>query len=168
MGVLLEPAEQAWTIGWHRDMIHNRADLNADEDRWRVVLHPRMFSQLNAALYDDHSLWVVPGSHLRRDTPEEWVVGTAGPGLTDGMSSLERELACLAHVRRMPGATPVSLYAGDVAYYRATAWHVGSYVPYVKRATLHDAFWGPEDRAWRAEQRRIYEQQAAAAVPAGR
>ena len=124
MGVLLEPAEQAWTTGWHRDVIHNRSESNADEDRWRAVLNPRMFSQLNGALYDDHSLWVVPGSHRRRDSPREWATGTAGPGLSDGLSAPERERACLAHVRRMPGGTPVGLFAGDVALYRATGWHV--------------------------------------------
>jgi hypothetical protein len=168
MGVLLEPAEQAWTTGWHRDAIHNRPELNADEELWRAVLNPRMFSQLNGALYDDHSLWVVPGSHRRRDTPQEWAIGTAGPGLPDRLSAPERERACLAHARRMPGAAPVGLFAGDVALYRATGWHVGTYVPYVKRATLHDAFFGPEDRAWRERPRRGHEQRVAAPPPAGR
>jgi hypothetical protein len=162
MGVLLEPAGQAWTTGWHRDTIHNRPERSADEELWRAVLNPRLFSQLNGALYDDHSLWAVPGSHRRRDTAEEWAIGTAGPELSDAMAAPERERACLAHVRRMPGATPVGLYAGDVALYRATGWHVGTYVPYVKRATLHDAFFGPEDRAWREQQRRARESPAPA------
>ena len=50
----------------------------------------------------------------------------------------------------MPGAVPVPLFAGDVAFYRACGWHIGNYVPYTRRATLHDGYYGPDDLAWQA------------------
>ena len=49
---------------------------------------------------------------------------------------------------------PVPLFAGDVAFYRACQWHLGTYTPYAKRATLHDGFYGPKDHAWRVDVRR--------------
>jgi hypothetical protein len=60
----------------------------------------------------------------------------------------------------MPGAVQVVLSAGDIAFYRSTAWHIGTYVPYVKRATLHDGFYGPEDHAWRERMQLLLDQAA--------
>jgi hypothetical protein len=54
------------------------------------------------------------------------------------MTPEERELACREYARSMPGAVEVVLGAGDVAFYRAGGWHLGNYVPYARRATLHD------------------------------
>ena len=84
-----------------------------------------------------------------------------GPELTEEMDAAQRELTCLEYARRMPGAVNVPLFAGDVAFYRACQWHLGSYVPYTRRATLHDGYYGPEDLAWQAEVKR---QQAEARV----
>ena len=78
---------------------------------------------------------------------------------------MERELACLAYTRRMPGAVQVPLAAGDVAFYRAVGWHIGNYVPYIKRATLHDGFYGPDDRAWKANVPMAAKKAAAEAAP---
>jgi hypothetical protein len=73
-------------------------------------------------------------------------------------------MTCLEYARRMPGATQVVLCAGDVAFYRACGWHIGNYVPYVRRATLHDGYYGPEDWAWRerADKMRAAAKEAAA------
>jgi hypothetical protein len=152
MGVLLEPAEQAWCTNWHRDLGHHIA--NMDMALFHIwARNPRLFNQLNGALYDDHSLWIVPGSHDREDTPEERAavgrIPAPGPLLTEAMSSAERELACTQYARLMPGAVQVVLQAGDVAFYRACGWHLGSYIPYTRRATLHDGFYGAEDVAVR-------------------
>jgi hypothetical protein len=61
----------------------------------------QMFNQFNAALYDDHSLWIVPGSHNREDTPEERAcfptAMPAVPEFSDDASSEERERACLEY-----------------------------------------------------------------------
>jgi ectoine hydroxylase-related dioxygenase (phytanoyl-CoA dioxygenase family) len=151
MGVLLEPAEHAWSTAWHRDWGYNAPHVDLDAF-FKAIHDLRMFNQLNAALYDDHSLWVVPGSHNREDTADERaafpVVPPPGPDLSGTDTEAERELACLEYARRMPCAVPVPLFAGDVAFYRACQWHLGSYVPYTRRATLHDGFYCDEDREW--------------------
>jgi hypothetical protein len=155
MGILFEPGEAAWATPWHREWGYNVPGIDLDAFFHAVLHEPGMFNQLNAALYEDHSLWVVPGSHDRPDTEAErgafgGSVPPPGAALSAGMSPVERELACLAYTRRMPGAVQVALGAGDVAFYRAVGWHTGNYVPYTRRATLHDGFYGPGDRAWQA------------------
>ena len=55
-------------------------------------------------------------------------------------------MTCLSYTRQMPNAVQIVLCAGDIAFYRNSSWHIGNYVPYVKRATLHDGFYGEEDR----------------------
>ncbi|MEZ0324923.1 MAG: phytanoyl-CoA dioxygenase family protein [Fimbriimonas sp.] len=156
MGVLLEPASQPWAMNWHRDWVHHMPETES-LGFWEAMKNPLMFNQLNAALYDDHSLWVVPGSHNREDTDEErsayGAIPAPEPQLDGVTSPEERELICSSYVRRMPGAQQVSLLAGDCAFYRACQWHVGSYIPYTKRATLHDGFYGPDDLAWQAKAR---------------
>lgn len=161
MGVLFEPEESAWCTAWHRDWGYNapHVDLEAFFDS---ISNLQMYNQLNGALYDDQSLWVVPGSHARRDTDDEQAAFEAipppPPKLHAGMGEAERERVCLDYVRSMPGAEPVSLFAGDVAFYRACQWHIGNYVPYTRRATLHDGFYGEEDRAWKESVRRRQEE----------
>jgi hypothetical protein len=153
MGVLLEPAEHAWATHWHRDWGYNAPHVDL-EAFFQSVTNLQMHNQLNAALYDDHSLWVVPGSHDREDAAEERAafprIPPPGPELNAGISAAERELTCLRYVRQMPGATPVTLFAGDVAFYRACQWHIGNYVPYTRRATLHDGFYCEDDYRWQA------------------
>jgi hypothetical protein len=98
---------------------------------------------------------MVPGSHNRPDTDAERALfphrPVPAPDLATHLSSTEREVACQEYVRQMPGAVQVVLCAGDVAFYRNTGWHIGTYVPYVKRATLHDGFLCDEDYAVRGE-----------------
>jgi hypothetical protein len=151
MGVLLEPAQNAWCTNWHRDIAHHLEGLDM-QSFYQAARDLRTFNQFNAALYDDHSLWIVPGSHNREDTPEESACFPstlpAAPEFSEDASSEERERACLEYAYCMPGAVPVVLFAGDCAFYRASGWHLGNYVPYIKRATLHDNFQGDEDRAW--------------------
>jgi len=70
LGVLIEPAEPPWCTKWHRDWRDNAPGL--DVAAWETVFHdPNYFNQLNCALYQDSSTWVVPGSHLRDDLPRE-------------------------------------------------------------------------------------------------
>ncbi len=157
MGVLLEPAENAWSTHWHRDWGYNAPHVDL-EAFFRSLTNLGMYNQLNGALYDDHSLWVVPGSHNREDTAEERAafpsIPPPGPVLNAEMTATDREHVCLAYARQMPGAVPVPLFAGDVAFYRACQWHIGNYIPYTRRATLHDGFYGLEDEEWRVTVRR--------------
>jgi len=155
MGILFEPRDAAWCTRWHRDWGYNIPDIDLDAFFDAALHKPTMFNQLNGALYDDHSLWVVPGSDSRRDLDIETAtfggkIPPPDPDLRPEMTPEEREMTCLNYTRALPGAVNVVLAAGDVAFYRAVGWHTGNYVPYARRATLHDGFYGPEDRAWQA------------------
>lgn len=150
LGVLLEPAESPWCTAWHRDW-RDHLPLNL-RDYWNTCFADRnLFNQVNCALYADDCTWVVPDSHLRGDLPREVAAFSnqppRGPCL-DGLSIEERELACLSYCRQMPGSVQLHLDSGDFALYRNTLWHLGNYVPYKKRATLHDTATTPEFDAW--------------------
>ena len=151
LGVLLEPAELPWCTAWHRDWRDNMPGLKLSQ--WDgVQADVRLFNQVNCALYEDTSTWVVPGSHLRRDLPGEVARFPERPIPTpqlEGKSSAERERLCLEYCQSMPGAVQLHLDAGDFALYRNTLWHIGNYVPYRKRATLHDAVDTVEFATWR-------------------
>ena len=85
----------------------------------------------------------------------------AAPDL-EGQSATERESSCREYAQSMPGARQLFLDAGDFCLYRNTLWHIGNYVPYAKRATLHDAVDTDEFAAWRDETLRlVHERQAA-------
>lgn len=153
MGVLFEPAEAPWCTAWHRDWRDNVAGL--DLASWDAVFaDDRYFNQVNCALYAESCTWVVPGSHLRRDLPREAARfptrPIAGPDL-DGLDAAARERRCLEYVRSMPGAEQLHLEAGDFCLYRNTLWHIGNYVPYRRRATLHDAVDTDLFAAWRTK-----------------
>ena len=64
----------------------------------------------------------------------------------------------------MPGARQLHLAAGDFCLYRNSLWHLGNYVPYAQRATLHDAVDTDEFESWRADIRTESQQR----VEAGR
>jgi hypothetical protein len=143
---LFEPAEQAWTMAWHRDWVYNVPGIDADRF-WSVATDLAMFNQLNAALYDDDSLWFVPGSHARRDTEAERAAFDTFPPPEPAPG----EKSGAAHCEAMPGAVQLRLRAGDCAFYRSTAWHTGSYRTGHPRATLHDGFYAAADLAWQDE-----------------
>jgi ectoine hydroxylase-related dioxygenase (phytanoyl-CoA dioxygenase family) len=155
LGVLLEPADLPYCTAWHRDWRDNVRHL--DRSDWEARFRdPDYFNQLNAALYEDDCTWIVPGSHLRSDLPREMARfperPPRGPDL-EGRSYEERERLCLEYCESMPGAVRLRLNAGDCAIYRNTLWHLGTYLPYRKRATLHDAVETPEYAAWWRKQR---------------
>lgn len=147
LGILLEPAEMPYCTNWHRDW-----DNRYFDDYHQV----NYFNQTNCALYDDSCTWVVPGSHCRRNTPGEIEYSKQNPGPElEGKPYEERERLCLDYSRNMPGAICLHLNAGDFALYRNCMWHLGNYVPYTKRATLHDLVDTSEWVAWRD---RIYKE----------
>ena len=155
LGVLFEPADLPWCTPWHRDWRDNVVGL--DLARWdRIFADARYLNQVNCALYDDACTWVVPGSHLRRDLQREVERfpdrPIPGPDL-EGKSYIEREWICREYVESMPGARQLHLAAGDFCLYRNSLWHLGNYVPYAQRATLHDAVDTDEFESWRTEVR---------------
>jgi hypothetical protein len=152
LGILLEPAEMPYCTTWHRDW---RDNTKIGGDLWRDVFDDvDYFNQTNCPLYEDSSLWYVPGSHLRReDLPRERALFPKDrPGGViefSGSSTAERERLCREYARSMPGAVQLHLEPGDYALYRPTAWHIGNYVPYIRRATLHDHVTTPDYDDWR-------------------
>ncbi len=150
MGILYEPKDRPWATAWHRDF--GQFQRNVDKNTFaRMQCDPLYFHQVNCALYEDTSTWYVPASHLRPDTVREvelattspWQIGFDQPGL----SSEELERFCLNYVQSMPNAVRLHLDAGDFGLYRPHGYHLGNYVPYRKRATLHDSVWTP---IWKA------------------
>ena len=152
MGILLEPAHDAWSTNWHRDWTHHVGELVTD---WTALRRDMdLFNQVNCALYEDGSTWVVPGSHQREDTAAETArfprAPTPNPDLFEE-SPVERERSCRQYCESMPGAVQLQLHAGDYALNRSIMWHIGSYLPYWKRATIHDAADTAEFEAWRQD-----------------
>ncbi|MCE9591124.1 MAG: phytanoyl-CoA dioxygenase family protein [Planctomycetes bacterium] len=144
--VLYEPSTRPWCTQWHRDWRDNIKGLSVPA--WeKVMLDVRLFNQVNFALYDDACTWVVPGSHLRRDTPEEILRFPErpinGPN-TEGMDDTQAELTCREYTASMPGGFQAQLNAGDYMLYRNSLWHTGNYVPYRKRSTIHDGIFTPQ------------------------
>lgn len=150
LGILIEPAEEPYCTPWHRDWRDNLRGLKLE--RWNQRLQDvNLFNQINCALYNDSCTWFVPGSHSRHDLvceierfPDRPI---SGPNLKN-KNTEEREQICLEYCRSMPGFLQLHLEAGDFALYRSSVWHIGNYVPYSIRATLHDSAMTPEFEAW--------------------
>ena len=87
MGLLVEPLEHPWHIGWHRDGVVEVPPEARDEtvnaklaEVWHDLRH---FNQVNCAIYADSCTWFVPGSHLRQwDLPGE-AQSTGDPTATE-------------------------------------------------------------------------------------
>ncbi|KAF2666393.1 phytanoyl-CoA dioxygenase [Microthyrium microscopicum] len=111
--LLIRP-DHDFELVWHRDDIPPTA--TAEEERERLG-GKAWHAQWNLALYDDASLIVVPGSHVRARTEEE---RNADPK--------EKVLS---------GMIVVKLEAGDVVFYNNNILHRGVYDSTVERLTLH-------------------------------
>ncbi|HYF51741.1 MAG TPA: hypothetical protein VEJ63_20160, partial [Planctomycetota bacterium] len=57
----------------------------------------------------------------------------------------------LNYCLKMPGAVRLELNAGDLCLYRNCMWHLGNYLPYKRRATLHDFVDTPAYQRFRVE-----------------
>ncbi|KAH7374912.1 phytanoyl-CoA dioxygenase family protein [Plectosphaerella cucumerina] len=111
---LLVRPDTDFELRWHRDDIPATATAEEELERLR---RPAFSAQWNMALFDDESLIVVPGSHLRARTDAE---RRAGPFEPD-----------------MPGQMVVKLAAGDVVFYNNNILHRGAYSAARERMTLH-------------------------------
>ncbi|MBI2192688.1 MAG: phytanoyl-CoA dioxygenase family protein [Planctomycetes bacterium] len=155
MGVFIEPPVHPWSITWHRDINRQNCRFETEAEYADFVLDWDSLNQINAALYDDHCTWYVPGSHLRtQDSPAE-LAASRGPDpdrekrLREGGDLVALEQMHLEHTRSMPAAVQVHLHAGDLLLYRAYGWHCGNYLPYQKRATILDVLYSPAYFEWR-------------------
>jgi len=146
MGLLTEPADHPWNVGWHRDGVVEVRPEARDEvlaaklaEAWYDLRH---YNQVNCAIYNDSCTWYVPGSHARRrDLPGEMQsIGFPSlPQWEDFATEAEFERACYLHCAAFPGAQQMHLIAGDYMLYRSHGWHCGNYLSYQPRATIHDS-----------------------------
>ncbi|KAJ9623624.1 hypothetical protein H2203_005886 [Taxawa tesnikishii (nom. ined.)] len=111
---LLVRPDEDFALRWHRDDIGPSVSLDEEEKRLR---EPILHAQWNLALYDDESLIVVPGSHMRARTETE---RTAHPFEND-----------------LQGQAVVKMNAGDIIFYNNNILHRGVYQSMVERMTLH-------------------------------
>jgi hypothetical protein len=124
---------------WHRDTV------STAEVELSLLLseHPTALVQSNCAVYDDASLWVVPGSHRRPDTEAEAACGERFAHL-DFVGPMAAATALETDVfAAMPGAVHVHLAAGDCLLYNPLLWHAAEYRPQWKRCTLHGGWKDP-------------------------
>lgn len=146
--ILFGPRERPWSTEWHRDwrdhVLEAEFQSAIGSSRWQeIALDFRLWNQVNCPLFEDTSTWYVPGSHQRvHNTPEEMRVyaSTTQQALRDDQhqrTDAELELFCLRYCQAMPGAVQLVLNPGDFALYRNIGWHIGNYVPYRSRMTLH-------------------------------
>lgn len=103
-----------FSLRWHRDDISPSA---TPEEELAKLSQPAWHAQWNLALYDDTSLIVVPGSHIRART--------------------EVERAANPYIKDLPDQLNVRLRAGDVVFYNNNILHRGVYNSTVQRMTLH-------------------------------
>jgi ectoine hydroxylase-related dioxygenase (phytanoyl-CoA dioxygenase family) len=87
----------SYSLGWHRDII--QIPQNEIRDELFSPEWPHNSVQINLPLYEEQSLWVVPGSHRRPNTPDEDAAfgGSKHYAPTDAV---------------MPGGVPVKIPAG--------------------------------------------------------
>ena len=111
--MLVRP-EVDFQLRWHRDDIPPEA--TGEEELGRLK-EPAWHAQYNLALWQDDSLVVVPGSHVRNRT------------------QTERDADPLA--QSLPGQLVVHLDAGDIVFYNNNILHRGVYDSERERMTLH-------------------------------
>ena len=140
---------------WHRDFPDTHPEME------ELLRHPSVVIQINAAIFDDQSLWIIPSSHSRTTLPNEDAyekrfsdLKFIGP--TETAHALDENI-----MSGMPGSSNVQLQAGDILMYNPFLWHAAEYRPDWKRATLHGGLkkaenidkyvacrWGLEHNPW--------------------
>jgi ectoine hydroxylase-related dioxygenase (phytanoyl-CoA dioxygenase family) len=123
-----EPASDTRAGNWHRDQQFISPSIEAEKEAMSDIgVH------VHIALVPDNNLEIVPGTHARWDTPEELEIrkGLNGRKPNDNI----------------PGATRVSLEAGDACFFSAWSIHRGHYIAGKVRRTF-DVIYGamPDSR----------------------
>ncbi len=110
--MLWSPTYKPYDLGWHRDQLKH--DLY-DYIHYKPVAQDHV--QFNAALNEDHCFLVIPGSHRRTLTEEEWQKVRTNEPIT--------------------GEVVAECKAGDVLFMDAHALHRGRCSTDSDRLTLH-------------------------------
>ncbi len=136
---LLLGANKNTICNWHRDFGDTHPDVPE-----LTKNHATQFIQYNCAIYDDTSLWVVPGSHARLSHDQELAYAQySNKEETFNRQNVD-DATMHEVISNMPGAVNVQLNAGDCLLYNPVIWHSAIYKPEWKRATLHGAWKDPQ------------------------
>jgi hypothetical protein len=117
-GMLAGGDGKPYVQGWHRDL----APTEGEYEIPILELGYRAVTQINAPLFPDRFLTIVPGSHLRRTTADE------------------REVLATSRAGDMPGQMAVETVPGDVVFYYPNLLHRGYNPEGALRWTMHHAF----------------------------
>ncbi|MGK0239195.1 MAG: hypothetical protein ACI92G_002670 [Candidatus Pelagisphaera sp.] len=145
--ILFGPRDRPWSTEWHRDFRDHIEDAPWNEnlaDDWADISNNfNYWNQVNCPLYEDNSTWYVPHSFQRVSNTRqenELYASTTQEILrdeTNEQTDEALELFCLQYCQAMPAAVQLVLNPGDFCIYRNVGWHIGNYVPYRKRMTIH-------------------------------
>lgn len=123
LNLLVRP-DKAFSLRWHRDDIPPTATPEEELARLTAASPSKSNSvpkynhtQWNLPLYDDSSLFLIPGSHARART--------------------ETERSADPYADSLPDMVQVRLKAGDIAFYDNDILHRGVYEADKERMTLH-------------------------------
>lgn len=108
---------------WHRDSQFGAPDDDAERGVIAKAGADGAGMQLQIALLPSDDIEVVPGSHLRWDTPDEYAIRKADGGTHN-------------RANHMPQAVRVRQAPGDAVLFNAMAIHRGRYYASVPRRTL--------------------------------
>ncbi len=114
--------------GWHRD-VHPIDMAPMDALAADLMENGPRYTQWNVPMYDDSVLWVVPGSHRRRNTDRENAEFMKDMA---GYSEISNE-----RLQNAAEGIAVELNAGDGVVYSNFLLHTGSNYTTKKRRTLH-------------------------------
>jgi len=145
--ILFGPKDRPWSTECHRDFRDHIEEEPWNEhlanDWEKIANNFNYWNQVNCPLYEDNSTWYVPRSFQRtHNTIEEnelYAFSTQELLLDEANEQTDEalELYCLNYCQAMPDAVQLVLNPGDFCIYRNVAWHIGNYVPYRKRMTIH-------------------------------
>lgn len=117
------PLEGGKDGNWHRDSQFGTPDDAAEQAVLAKAAEEGNSVQMQIALVPSEDIEVVPGSHLRWDTPEEYAIRKADGGANNRSNA-------------MPGAMRVALAPGDAVLFNPMAIHRGRYHANRLRRTL--------------------------------
>ena len=119
----MNPLDTSSDGHWHRDSQFQYPDIDEEREVLAAETGEGRSVQLQIALVPSDDVEVVPGSHLRWDTPEEFAIRHAD-GKKHNRSS------------NMPGARRVALAPGDGVAFNPMGLHRGRYHTDKLRRTL--------------------------------
>lgn len=110
----MNPATQQLDGNWHRDSQFLFPDEVVEQEKIAAANGISNHIQLQIALVPSEDIELVPGSHRRWDTPEEYAIRRADGGANNRSNS-------------MPGTVRIALEPGDAVGFNAYGLHRGRY-----------------------------------------